>query len=96
LALLPDVPTLREAGVEEEVLASTYFALAAPVRTPPAIVGRLHDEMKRALAAPEVAERLNNAGLVPTGSAGDELLALVKRDIPRFRKLIEEIGIQPE
>ena len=95
-ALLPDAPTLREAGVDEELLASTYFALAAPTQTPRAIVQRLHDEMKRALAAPDVAERLNNAGLVPTGSTGDELLALVKRDIPRFRQLIAEIGIQPE
>jgi len=94
--LLPDVPTLREADVDEELLASTYFALAAPAQTPRAIVQRLHNEMKRALAAPEVAERLDNAGLVPTGSTGEELLALVKRDIPRFRKLIEEIGIQPE
>jgi len=95
-ALLPDVPTLREAGVEADVLASTYFALAAPARTPPSVVARVHDEMKHALAAPDVAERLNNAGLVPTGSTGDELLALVKRDIPRFRQLIAEIGIQPE
>jgi tripartite-type tricarboxylate transporter receptor subunit TctC len=94
--LLPDVPTLREAGVDEDLLASTYFALAAPAQTPRAVVERLHKEMKRALAAPEVAERLNNAGLVPTGSTGDELLALVKRDIPRFRQLIQEIGIQPE
>ena len=95
-ALLPNVPTLREAGVEEDLLASTYFALAAPAQTPRAIVQRLHDEMKRALATPEVADRLNNAGLVPTGSTGAELLALVKRDIPRFRQLIQEIGIQPE
>jgi tripartite-type tricarboxylate transporter receptor subunit TctC len=95
-ALLPDVPTLREAGIDEDILASTYFALAAPARTPSAIIGRLHDEMKRALAAPHVAERLNSAGLVPTGSTGEELLALVKRDIPRFRQLIQDIGIQPE
>ena len=52
--------------------------------------------MKAALGARDVAERLNNAGLEPTGSTGEELLALVKRDIPRFRRLIEEIGIQPE
>ena len=38
----------------------------------------------------------SNAGLEPTGGSGEELLELVKRDIPRFRKLIAEIGIQPE
>ena len=94
--LLPDVPTLGEAGVDEEVLASTYFALALPAGTPRPIVQRLHQEMKSALAARDVAERLSNAGLEPTGGSGEELLELVKRDIPRFRKLIAEIGIRPE
>jgi tripartite-type tricarboxylate transporter receptor subunit TctC len=96
MALLPDVPTLREAGTDEDVLASTYFALALPAGTPRAVAQRLHQEMKGALSARDVAERLNNAGLEPTGGTGEELLELVKRDIPRFRRLIEEIGIQPE
>jgi tripartite-type tricarboxylate transporter receptor subunit TctC len=94
--LLPDVPTLAESGVEGDLLASTYFALAAPAATPRAIVERLHDEMKRALSAPDARERLNNAGLEPTGSTGQELLELVKQDIPRFRKVITDIGVQPE
>ena len=94
--LLADVPTLGESGVDEDVLASTYFALALPAGTPRPIAQRLHQEMKRALSAREVAERLSNAGLEPTGGTGEELLELVKRDIPRFRKLIAEIGIQPE
>ena len=94
--LLADVPTLGEAGVDEDLLASTYFALALPAGTPRPIVQRLHQEMKSALAARDVAERLGNAGLEPMGGSGEELLELVKRDIPRFRKLIAEIGIQPE
>src|SRR5205814_7481574 len=94
--LLPEVPTLAESGTDEDLLASTYFALALPAATPRAIVERLAQEMKAALAAPEVAQRLNAAGLEPAGSGGDELAALVKRDIPRFRKIIEAVGIQPE
>jgi len=95
-SLLPDVPTLAESGVEGDLLASTYFALAAPGATPRPIVDRLHDEMKRALSAPDVRERLLKAGLEPVGGTGQELAELVKRDIPRFRKLVTEIGIQPE
>jgi tripartite-type tricarboxylate transporter receptor subunit TctC len=95
-ALLPDVPTLAEAGGGEDTLASTYFAFALPAGTPRAVVERLHREMKSALAAPEVSERLNKAGLEPSGATGDELLALVKQDIPRFRKIIQDVGIQPE
>jgi tripartite-type tricarboxylate transporter receptor subunit TctC len=94
--LLPEVPTLGEAGIDEDVLASTYFALALPAGTARPVVQRLHHEMKRALSAREVAERLNSAGLEPVGGTGEELAELVKRDIPRFRKLIAEIGIQPE
>jgi tripartite-type tricarboxylate transporter receptor subunit TctC len=95
-ALLPDVPTLAEAGVDGDLLASTYFALAVPGATPRPIVERLQEEMKRALAAPDVSERLNKAGLEPVGTSGQELLELVKRDIPRFRKVVTDIGIQPE
>jgi tripartite-type tricarboxylate transporter receptor subunit TctC len=95
-SLLPDVPTLAEAGVENEVLASTYFAFALPGATPRPIVERLQQEMKRAVSAPEVAERLNKAGLEPTGGSGEELLELVKRDVPRFRQLVTQVGIQPE
>jgi len=95
-ALLPDVPTLAEAGTDEDVLAPTYFAFALPAGTPRAIVERLHAEMKNALVAPEVADRLNKAGLEPTGSTPQALEETVRRDIPRFRKIIQDVGIQPE
>ena len=95
-ALLPDVPTLAEAGTDEDLLASTYFAFAVPAGTPRPIVATLHQEMKRALALPDVAARLGAAGLEPTGGTGEELLELVKRDIPRFRRIVQDVGIQPE
>jgi len=43
-----------------------------------------------------VRERLLKAGLEPVGGTGQQLAELVKQDIPRFRKLVTEIGIQPE
>lgn len=95
-ALLPDVPTLAEAGVDDDTLVPTYFAFALPAGTPRPIGQRLHDAMKQALAAPGVAERLGGVGLEPTGGTGEALRELVRRDIPRFRKIIQDIGIQPE
>jgi len=95
-ALLPNVPTLDEAGVGGDLLATTYFALAVPAATPPAVVERLYEEMKRALSAPDVRERLGNAGLEPVAMGGQDLLGLIKQDIPRFRKIVQQIGIQPE
>jgi len=94
--LLPEVPTLAEAGGDDDTLVPTYFAFALPAGTPRPIVERLHQAMKGALATPELAQRLGAAGLEPTGGTGEALLELVRRDIPRFRKIIQDIGIQPE
>jgi tripartite-type tricarboxylate transporter receptor subunit TctC len=94
--LVPDVPTLAEAGGEEDTLVPTYFAFAVAARTPKAVADSLHASMRRAVLSPDVAERLNKAGLEPTGGTGAELLELVKRDIPRFRKIIEDVGIKAE
>ena len=95
-ALLPDVPTLVQAGGDDETLVPTYFAFALPAGTPRPIVERLHEAMKRALAVPQTAERLSAAGLEPTGGSGESLRELVRGDIPRFRKIIQDVGIQPE
>jgi tripartite-type tricarboxylate transporter receptor subunit TctC len=94
--LMPDVPTLAEAGGGEDTLVPTYFAFLLPAGTPRPIVDRLNAEMKRAVTAPEVAERLTKAGLEPTGGTPEALAELVGRDIPRFQKLAKDIGIQPE
>lgn len=94
--LLPEVPTLAEAGGDDDTLVPTYFAFALPGATPRPIVERLHEAMRRALSTPEVAERLAAAGLEATGGTGEALRELVRRDIPRFRRIIQDIGIQPE
>jgi tripartite-type tricarboxylate transporter receptor subunit TctC len=94
--LLPDVPTLTEAGGDDDTLVPTYFAFALPAKTPGAIVRSLGVAMRKAVMSPDLVERLNAAGLEPTGGTGAELLELVKRDIPRFRGIIQNIGIQPE
>jgi tripartite-type tricarboxylate transporter receptor subunit TctC len=94
--LLKDVPTLREAGGDNETLVPTYFAFAVPAKTPAAIVAKLHEAMRAAVKSPETAERLYTAGLEPAGGTGSELLELVRSDIPRFRGIIQNIGIQPE
>ena len=94
--LLPDVPTLTQAGGDDDTLLPTYFAFAVPAKTPRAISRQLSETMRRAVHAHDVAPRLNAAGVEPAGGTGSELLELVKRDIPRFRGIIQNIGIQPE
>lgn len=96
LPLLPDVPTLAEAGVKGDLLVPVYFAVAAAAGTPPAIVARLNDEMRRALTAPDVVEKLTANGLVPVASSPQAMAALVAQDVAKFAALVKTIGIKPE
>ena len=96
LALLPDVPTLKEAGVGGDPLLPTYFALAAPAGTPPAVVGRLNEALKAAVSAPDIAAKLAAAGLVPNGGSGAAMTRMVNDDMDRFGMLVKAIGIKPE
>ena len=94
--LLPDVPTMKEVGGGEDVLLPTYFGIAAPAGTPPAIVAKLSEEINRALRQNDVATRLNNAGLEPAESSPQQMLDLVKGDVVRFSALAKAVGIKPE
>lgn len=94
--LLPDVPTLSEAGMSDESLPPTFFAFAVAAGTPKPIVNRLSSEIHRIVHAKDVAERLVNAGLEPFGSTSEEMTEIVRRDVPWFAKAVKAIGIQPE
>ena len=96
IALLPDVPTMTESGGGADTLIPVFFAVAAPAGTPPAVIARLNAEMKKALADPAVAEKLQNAGLEPTGSSPEQMLETVKQDTAHFSALVKQIGIKPE
>lgn len=96
LALLPDVPTMKEAGLATQPLIPTYFALSAPAGTAPAIVDRVNEELRRALQSPDVAEKLRAAGLVAVGDSPADMTRIVGKDVDRFSALVKEIGIRPE
>ena len=96
LKLLPDVPTMEEAGGGADTLVPTYFGFAAPAGTPRPIVMKLNAEINRVVHASDVAQRLATAGLDPVGSTPEEFTAEVKRDVERFGKLVKSLGIEPE
>jgi tripartite-type tricarboxylate transporter receptor subunit TctC len=96
IELLPEVPTLKEAGVSAPALIPTYFALAAPAGTPPAIVDRLHEALRGALASSDVADKLRAAGLVPNAGSPAAMKQVIAEDVERFSVLVKYIGIQPE
>ena len=96
LELLPDVPTIAEAGGSLETLLPTYFAFAVPVGTPLAIVTRLNTEMKAALAQPDVVEKLAANGLVVRGGTADAMTQTVRSDVERFTTLARAARIKAD
>jgi len=89
----PDVPTVAESGVPGYA-ASSWNAIAAPAKTPAAIVERLNAEIQRALAAPEVKEKLASLGVTARGSTPDEMKRLVAGDVEKWRRVIEQAKIE--
>ena len=96
LGLLPNVPTMTEAGGGKDTLIPTFFALAAPARTPRAISTRLHAELKRAAASADIVDKLAANGLIASGSSPEAMQGIVAQDIAQFRVLAKSIGIKPE
>jgi len=91
-ALLPDVPTMIEAGVPNYE-AQAWFGIFATGGTPRAIIDRLHTEIAAILAMPAVREKLGALGLDITIGDPDHLAALVKADIEKWRVVIQKAGI---
>lgn len=92
---LPDVPTLAEAGVKNAESGS-WIALLAPAATPKAIIDKVAADVKEAVAAPEVREKLIAQGAVPQASTPAELQKLIDADRARYGRIIREKGLKAE
>ena len=90
-----DVPTVSESGLPGFEFNS-WFALMAPTGTPKAIVQLLHTEVTKALADPEVREKLIAQGLTPRGTSPDELGKAMRAQLTRYGALIKQANITSE
>ena len=95
VALIPNVPTTKEAGVKDFEV-SVWFGILAPANTPPAIVSRLNTELHKALAAPDLRERFAAAGVEPMTSTPEHFGSFIKSETVRYAKVITDAGITPE
>src|SRR4051812_7004970 len=91
---LPDVPTIAEAGVKGGESGS-WIALLAPAGTPQPVIERLAADVKAAVAAPDVREKLIGQGAVPQ-STTPELQKLIDADAARYGKIIRDKGVKIE
>jgi tripartite-type tricarboxylate transporter receptor subunit TctC len=92
---LPDVPTMAEMGLPS-MTTEIFFGLVAPPATPDAVVAKLADAMKTALAEPALRESLSATGNEPQSSTPAQFRAMVDKEGARFQALIQAKGIQPE
>jgi len=91
--VLPDVPTVAEAGVPG-FEASTWFGLYAPAGTKPDVIAKLNREILAVLALPNVKERLSTLGVDVIAEGPDSLAALTKSDLAKWGPIIEKAGIK--
>ena len=91
-ALLPGVPTLVEAGVRGYELPN-WIGMDAPAGTPPEIVTKLHAELAKILAMPDVRDYILSGGNEIVGSTPEEFAAVYKADVAKFARIIKNAGI---
>ena len=94
-AVLPDIPTLHEAGYTNAEYP-IWFGLFLPVKTPREIVDKLHGETVKALNAPRLKDRLAQLGVDPMPLSPAAFDALVVKEIALNAALVKSIGLKPE
>jgi tripartite-type tricarboxylate transporter receptor subunit TctC len=90
--VLPDLPTIAEAGVPGYQF-STWYGLLAAAKTPKPIIARLNAAAVKGLKDPKLREKLLATGLDPQPSTPEEFAKLIRSETARWRKVIEEAGI---
>jgi tripartite-type tricarboxylate transporter receptor subunit TctC len=93
--LLPDVPTMGEAGLPGFESATNY-TLFAPAHVPAEVVARLNREMNAVLELAEVRGKLLSQGVVPSGGSVESVQARVPREMAKWAGIIAKTGLKPE
>jgi tripartite-type tricarboxylate transporter receptor subunit TctC len=90
---LPDLPTIAEAGLPGYELLE-YQGIVAPAGTPSAVISRLHQEIVKALASPDLKERFTSSGTYVVGSTPEEFANHLKKQLATWAKVIKAAGIR--
>jgi tripartite-type tricarboxylate transporter receptor subunit TctC len=91
-ALLPNIPTLKEAGIDVE--ADAWMGLIAPAKTPDVVIAKIHDEVVEAIRAPELRDKLAIQLMEPVGNSPAEFRAVIEREIARWSPVIKAIDLK--
>ncbi len=89
---LPDIPTLKEQGIDVE--ADAWNGLIAPARTPDAVIARIQREVAEALHAPQVRDKLAAQLMEPVGNSPAAFRARIEAEVARWAPVIKAAGIR--
>jgi tripartite-type tricarboxylate transporter receptor subunit TctC len=90
-AILPDLPTMDEAGLKG-FDASTWHGLVATAGTPPQVIAILHDAADKALRDPDLKAALGKLGVDIAGGTPEEFKAYIKAEIPKWTAIVKASG----
>jgi tripartite-type tricarboxylate transporter receptor subunit TctC len=91
--MLPEVPTVVEAGLPAEAECTSFFGIMTTAGSPPEIVGRLNKAINQLLAEPETRQKLLDLGFIVVGGTAEAFGARIARETARFRKVIQDCHI---
>jgi tripartite-type tricarboxylate transporter receptor subunit TctC len=94
-SLLPDVPTMEEAGLKGFNI-ETWYGVLAPAATPKDIVAKLNTEMLKIIKSPEFVQRMKDAGCEPLGSSSADMAKRIADETAKFAKIVKDGKIAVE
>lgn len=95
-SVLPEVPTVGEAGIPGFVYEAAWHGMFAPVATPAAAVARVRDEVAKAIQTPKIRAHLENGGYVPVGDSPAEFRSFVASDLKTVADLARRAGVEAQ
>ena len=94
----PEIPTIRESGVPElkDFAVENYYGFMAPAGVPRPVADKIERDIRTVIAAPEMKARLSAAGLDLFPGNSEQMIAVLRADIEKFKQAIDIAGIKPE
>jgi tripartite-type tricarboxylate transporter receptor subunit TctC len=93
--LMPEVPTMKEAGIDG-VEVSVWYALLAPAATPREVVAMLGNATARAARSPDTKQRLVEQGADPVGNTPEEFAKLLREEVTKYAEVVRISGAKAE
>jgi tripartite-type tricarboxylate transporter receptor subunit TctC len=93
-ALMPDLPTVAEAGKLPDFDVSAWMGILAPAGTPPAVVTRLNGALVTLLATPDIRERFAGLGAEPLSSTPEEFASHIRNESAKWARIVKSAGVK--